>query len=355
MNPPTVLKFGGSSFATADDYRSVAEHILERRARHDGVVAVVSAQPGETESFRKRLLEFGDFEDRTAAGLLTLPDMTSAYLLAAAVHQVGGTARVLPQHHSGVLTDDRWMWARIQHFDPEPVRTALPDHDVVIIGGGPAATEDGHPTWMGKNSSDLAAVAAAINIGAPGCEIYSDVEGVYTADPRFIPEATLIPELDFITARRVAMRGAKVLHSRAIELAARHDLTITCRLNKAPYATGTRLRTGVSDAVAVVVDLQSQLIRCSDRASADQVHADLSSRGLQTVSPEDLDEPIVAVTGGYADLAGVMDQTAAAEQIPGRLISVIDANDVRSYIAADDTTAVSLGVQLHRGLTAATI
>ncbi len=347
-----VSKFGGSSLADAAAYDRVAGLLLAERERRSAVVAVVSAQVGETERHRALLASVDPAAgDEVSAAFLSLADVSSTHLLRAAVEARGGTATVLPQHGTGVTTDSRHMWARITGLDARPVREAAASSDVVIIPGGPAADAAGRPTWMGKNSSDLSAVAAAVNLGARTVDIYSDVDGVYTADPRLVPDTRCLRTLDHRSAQLIAARGAKVLHRRALALAEEHGITVRCRLNTPPYGIGTQLHEGAEPGAAVVIDLRSQLVECASTAQAEDVRSVLDAEGIPTVRPNDLGGSLVVVTGGFVDVPLTLRRLELPGRIrPGRLVSLVEDGVATSHLADDDEHAVTLGAKLHADL-----
>lgn len=346
---PEIAKFGGSSFRTPEDYGDVAEHLLQRRQDSGPIVAVVSAMPGETEVLRQRLHQVNPApRDRNTAGLVTLADVISAQLLASAIDRLGGRAIALVGHQNGITTDDRWMWARVRSLDPEPVLAATADHDVVVVPGGPASDESRNPTWMGKNSSDLAAVSLAKSIGRDECDIHSDVPGIYSADPALVPDAELIPEVSYGFASLLSMRGARVLHHRSVEMAKQAGVRVRCRLNAANYQIGTTMRESAPITRSVIIDLTSTLISFDGPGEADRVHETLASSGLQTVRPADLPEPLVVVTGGFVDVETTLKNAGLPGKIrQGRLVSRLEGLQLSSHLAENDESAIELGRKLH--------
>jgi aspartate kinase len=343
-----VAKFGGSTFTALDDYRRIADHLLEEvRGTGRKAAIVVSAMPGETEGLRERLAAVNPNPSyRGSAGLLTLADVISAYLLQEAVVSLGGTATVLNQFRHGIHTDKVWMSARIVGMDPRPVRTALENHDVVVIPGGPASDGTGNPTWMGKNSSDLAAVATAVNVGASEVSIHSDVYGVYSSDPNLVPEARVLPELSYSAATLLSARGAKVLHQRAVTLAAEHGIEIRCRGNRAPFESGTVITRNAADIRAVVVDLRSVLVEFADDATARAAYLALTEQGVHALLSDG--RPALAVPGGFVDVPRHLTE-AGIDFTPaqGRLVSEIHGPVATSHFASDDAEAIAIGKRLH--------
>ena len=227
-----VQKFGGSSVADAPSIRRVAERIVRtRRAGHD-VVVVVSAMGDTTDELLDLAREVVDGAPapRELDMLLTSGERISMALLAMAIKGLGFDARSYTGSQAGMITDERHGAARIQEVTPLRIRTALDEGAIAIVAGFQGFNrETGDITTLGRGGSDTTAVALAAALDAEACEIYSDVDGIFTADPRIVPRAH---KLDFVTADEMvelAASGAKVLYTRAVEFARRHGVTIHAR------------------------------------------------------------------------------------------------------------------------------
>ncbi|CAL9423699.1 amino acid kinase family protein [Streptomyces sp. enrichment culture] len=353
MTIPAVLKFGGSTFPDVEAYADLAQ-ALRRRIEEDGrpLAVVASGMPGETEKLRGRLHEADPQpEDATVAGLLTLADTVSAHLLAAALHRAGVTAAVLAGHQQGLVTDSTFMWAKVERSDAEPLRRAFEEHQVVIVPGGQAADAQGRPTWLGKNSSDLSAVLVAAALGIDRVEIHSDVDGIYSADPNVVADARLIPEITYDTAALMSLYGAKVLHRRSVRTAQQHGITLICRHNKAPFASGTVISAEGAPATGVVANTRSTVLAYATETDADRAHSVFHSEGVDTVRLED--GPHLAVVGGYLDI----DHFQQVHQLPrardmGVLVAEITGSRATTHIAADADQARALARKLHADLPA---
>ncbi|AKJ14866.1 aspartate kinase [Streptomyces incarnatus] len=352
-HPPAVLKFGGSSFATPAAYGELA-YSLSARLDAGGrrLAVVVSAMPGETERLRERLhtVDPHPTGDRVA-GLLTLADTVSAHLLAAALHRLGRSATVLAGQRTGFTTEGPFMWARLSRTDPGPLRRALDEHEVVVVPGGQAVDAEGRPTWLGKNSSDLSAVAVAVAVGAGACEIHSDVEGIHSCDPHQVSGTRLLDQVSYADATAMSRHGAKVLHHRAVRLAERHGVSIVCRHNTPPFTEGTVIGPGAATADAVVLNLRSVVVAHPDGATADRAHRAFRAEGVDAIRLGDA--PCVAVIGGYVDPVEVQRRHGVA---PGRVVG-IPVTEIRDglatvHVAAGEAEAVRLARELHAGLPA---
>jgi len=225
-----VQKFGGSSVADAESIKRVAKRIVEtKKAGHD-VVVVVSAMGDTTDD----LLELAEQVVPVPSGreldmLLTAGERISMALLAMAIKGLGVEARSYTGSQAGLMTDARHGSARIVDVAPKRVRDALESGAVAIVAGFQGINAHGDITTLGRGGSDTTAVALAAALGAEVCEIYTDVDGVFTADPRVVPSARKIDRVTSEEMLELAAAGAKVLYIRAVEYARRHGVTLHVR------------------------------------------------------------------------------------------------------------------------------
>ncbi|WP_224364181.1 amino acid kinase family protein [Hyalangium versicolor] len=286
-----VLKFGGSSFLEMEDYRRIAVHLKERLARDaEKIVIVASAMAGLTERLRGLAQTLTPTPSPEASdALLPLADTLGAGLLRVAAEAAGLRASSLNGFQLGVRTDDNFTRARIQQVDALPLRRALEQADVVVVPGGQAVDGQGRPTMLGKNSSDLTAVVVAAALGLRECEIYSDVCGVYTADPNLIRGTRLIERISYDGLIELSRSGAKVMHYGAVAEGKRHGVLIVCRLNREDYRVGTVIGDG-AEPRAVVVDARSIVLELT--TPTERVRADALLRAAEV--------PLVRLDGEFS-------------------------------------------------------
>jgi aspartate kinase len=350
---PLVVKFGGSTFTDGSaDYRRVGHYLTElHREQQRPIVAVVSAPPGATEATRARLYDVNaDADPRYVATLFSLPDTESAIMLAAAVQQAGLGADALNGHQNGIITDRTPLWSRVTKVDAALLRQALSTAEVICLASGHGADATGRFTWMGKNSGDLSALVVAAALGVDTVDIYSDVDGVYSADPRLIPDAQLLPRISFDVARIMAARGAKVLDRRALDVAHAHHITIYCRRNRADYHHGTTVTRDVDHIrPAIIIDTRSVVLRCDTPQDADHTFQQLADRGLPCLRVQtDAYENAIAVTGGFTNVDTLVAQRKLPAIVTGaKLVSAIHSQHANDFIAADTDAAIDLGRKLH--------
>ena len=222
-----VQKYGGSSVADADKIKNVARRAIAARDQGNQVVVVVSAMGKTTDrliSLANQVSEAPD--DRELDVLLSTGEIVSSTLLAMALRSMGAKAISLSGAQAGIRTDAVYSRARILNIRPDRILKELDRNRIVIVAGFQGMTEDMDITTLGRGGSDTTAVALAISLGGDRCEIYSDVDGVYTADPRICPEAKRLDEIGYEEMLELASHGAKVMHSRAVELGGVYNMPI---------------------------------------------------------------------------------------------------------------------------------
>jgi len=214
-----VQKYGGSSVADAGKIKSVARRIARTRDEGNQVVVVVSAMGDTTDGLIKMAYQVtGRPADRELDVLLSTGELVSSTLLAMALRDMDYEAISLSGAQAGIKTDTTYSRARIRDIDPTRVAKELEAGRVVIVAGFQGITEEMDVTTLGRGGSDTTAVALAARLGAEICQIHTDVEGVYTADPRLVPEAQKLTEVGYDEMLELASYGVKVIHPRAVEL-----------------------------------------------------------------------------------------------------------------------------------------
>jgi len=245
-----VQKYGGSSVANVERIKHVAGRIIQARKRGDQVLAVVSAMGDTTDDLLKLAHEVNDQpDDRELDLLLSTGEIVSSTLLAMAIRAMGYESISLSGLQAGIQTDGAYRKARICNIEPRRILSSLEKGTIVIVAGFQGVTEDMNVTTLGRGGSDTTAVALAARLGAKICEIYTDVEGVFTADPRIVPDARKLREIEFEEMMELATQGAKVMHPRAVELGQVYNMPILVASSFADVP-GTIICGGVSMEVA---------------------------------------------------------------------------------------------------------
>lgn len=248
-----VQKYGGSSVSDVDKIREVARRIAATREQGLIVVAIVSAMGNTTNELIALAREVSAQPNRRELDmLLSTGERMSMALLTIALHDLGVPARSLTGSQSGIVTDENHADARVVEVRPERVRQCLEAGEVVIVAGFQGVSREREVTTLGRGGSDTTAVVLAAALNAEWCEICSDVDGVWSADPRQVPGARRIDEMSLDAALELARGGAKVLFEDAVKYARDHGVVVRASLTSGPGA-GTRLVTAPSgDAVAAI-------------------------------------------------------------------------------------------------------
>lgn len=234
-----VQKYGGTSVGTPERIRKVARRILETQAEGHQVVAVVSAMAGVTNNLIKladEVTDEGSPTEREMDVLLATGEQTTIALTAMALNSMGAKAVSLTGAQAGIQTDGVHTKARISNITPDGVHELLNEGNIVILAGFQGQTRDGRITTLGRGGSDLTAIAMAAAIDADICQIFTDVDGVYTCDPRVVPTARKIEEISYDELLEMASSGSKVMQSRSVEFAKKFGVVFEVRssLNNHP-------------------------------------------------------------------------------------------------------------------------
>lgn len=222
-----VKKFGGTSVGNLERIQAVADTICQAKMRGEQIVVVVSAMSGETD----RLLSLAHAvqakpEPRELAALITLGEQVTTNLLVMALMARGCKAKSFTAMQAGIVTDNTYLKARIQSVDQKVLRNCLAEETIPIVAGFQGQTSQGEATALGRGGSDTTAVALAASLMAQECQIYTDVAGIYTADPRLVPKAYLLDRINLVSMLELSSLGAKVLQKRSVELAGKYRIPL---------------------------------------------------------------------------------------------------------------------------------
>ena len=237
-----VQKYGGSSVANAERVFNVAKRIMRTRMEGNDVVVVLSAQGKTTDGLIAKAKEISNKPSRREMDmLLSTGEQQSVALMAMAISAIGGRAVSLNASQIGIETTNTYSNARIRHISTERIENELDEGSIVLVTGFQGVNQLGDTTTLGRGGSDTSAVALAAALNADMCEIYTDVEGVYTADPRVVPDAIKLDEISYDEMLELASLGAKVLHSRSVEVAKKYNVKLVVRSSMSD-AEGTEIK-----------------------------------------------------------------------------------------------------------------
>jgi len=248
-----VQKYGGTSVGNTDRIKNVAARVAKYRARGDQIVVVVSAMSGVTDGLIKLAKDIAPLpSEREMDMLLATGEQQTIALTAIALQTLNVPAVSMTGSQAGILTDSVHTKARIQNITPKRIHELLKAGNVVIVAGFQGETSEGQITTLGRGGSDLTAIALAAALKADLCQIYTDVDGVYTADPRIVPAAKKLPEISYDEMLELASLGAKVMQSRSVEFAKKFGVVFEVRssLNENP---GTIVKEETKSMEGVVV------------------------------------------------------------------------------------------------------
>jgi aspartate kinase len=358
-----VQKFGGSSVANAESIKRVAARIVATRSAGNEVVVVISAMGDTTDELLDLAQQVSpNPRPRELDMLLTAGERMSAALLAMAINDLGADARSFTGSQAGVITTGTHGDARIIDITPGRIVSALADGDIVIVAGFQGVSQTTKDvTTLGRGASDTTAVALAAALDAAYCEIYSDVDGVFTADPRIVPGARRIPEIGYEDMLELAANGAKILHLRCVEYARRENVPVHVRssfsdrpgtwvkeLNEEddmeqPLITG--IAHDRSEAKITIVGVPDRVGEAADIFSA-IADADINiDMIVQNVSSGDAHATDISFTLGQSDGAKAI---AALKAVQER----IGFSDVVYNDQVGKVSVVGVGMRSHPGVTA---
>jgi aspartate kinase len=280
-----VQKYGGSSLADVTKLRQVAARVMETAAAGHRMVVVVSAMGKTTNDLLDLAKQVSTEPPRRELDmLLTAGERISMALLSMAIRDLGGDAISFTGSQAGIITTDRHIDARITEVRPYRVQEELERGRVVIVAGYQGVSPRREITTLGRGGSDTSAVALAAALGAEWCEICSDVDGVYTADPRVVADARRIDELRYEETQEMAEAGAKVLNAQAVEFAKAKGITIVATATSSPHSTkdGTKVhaREGVESGCVTGIANEADLTLIAAKAEAHSLLAILDAHGV---------------------------------------------------------------------------
>jgi aspartate kinase len=341
-----VMKFGGTSVADAEKLKSVARRLVAAREAGTRVVAVLSAMGHTTDELLDLARQISDLPDpRELDMLVSVGERISCALCAMAIHDLGHEAISLTGSQAGIVTDTVHGKAKIVDVRARRIHEALDRDEIVLVAGFQGVSPEHEVTTLGRGGSDTTAVALASALGAHVCEIYTDVEGVFTADPRLVPDARKLDLLSFEEMLEMASSGARVIATRSIEVARSHNVQLHVR-STFTDAPGTWIREEDEKMlekalISGVVHQREETVYRVDGVSAATLFAALADASVNV-------DTIVQTGSEIVFSAPVEDKVDAAR--------TLDSLDVR-WSARDDLGKVSLvgaGMKSHPGVAAKT-
>ncbi|MDP1587187.1 MAG: aspartate kinase [Prosthecobacter sp.] len=356
-----VQKYGGTSVGNPERIRNCARRILETQRAGNQVVAVVSAMSGVTDTLIKLAKEVSpecDPIEREMDVLLATGEQTTIALTAMAINALGGKAVSLTGAQAGISTDRVHTKARIVNITPDAVKKMLDEDNIVMLAGFQGETASGEITTLGRGGSDLTAIAMAAAIKADLCQIYTDVDGVFTCDPRVVKTAQKIPEISYEEMLEMASSGSKVMQSRSVEFANKFGVRFEVRnsMNNNPGTIVKEETPGMESVVVRGVSLERNQAKVTIDDVADRPGISAAIFGaiasanviidmiVQNVSYENITD--ISFTLSATDLA------KAESALKAILPTLGDEATLRTQSSIAKLSVVGIGMRSHSGVAA---
>jgi aspartate kinase len=353
-----VQKFGGTSVGTTEKIRNVARRILATHNEGNQVVAVVSAMSGVTDHLIQLSREVSQRPtEREMDVLLATGEQTTIALTAMAINSLGGKAVSLTGAQAGIVTDGIHTKAKISNITPGEVHRLLEDGTIVILAGFQGKTADGAITTLGRGGSDLTAIAIAAALGADTCQIYTDVDGVFTCDPRVVPDAKKLDLLSYDEMLEMASSGSKVMQSRSVEFAKKFQVRFEVRssFTNNPGTIITEEIPGMENVVVRGVSLERNQAKVTIQHVPDQ--PGVASRIFRTLSDAHVSVDMIVQNvsiQGATDISFTMNREELDKM--GHLLDAtvkeIGAGEIITRTGVAKLSVVGIGMRSHSGVAA---
>lgn len=340
-----VAKFGGTSVASPERIQNVAKRLIRIKQQGNDVVAVVSAMGKTTDELVGLADALNEHPSpREMDMLLSTGEQVSMSLLAMAINARGYRSASFTGWQAGITTDDHFSSAKIESVDAHRIREKLDAGAIVVVAGFQGITKDGDITTLGRGGSDTTAVALAWGLNADVCEIYSDVDGVYTADPRVAPRAKKLDEISYDDMLELSSSGAGVLQSRAVELARKYHVVIHSRSSFSD-APGTLIKEAddtMEQAVITGVAHDTSEIKITIRGLDDE--SGIAAQLFSALASDSVNVDMIiqnTAVDGHADISFTCPTAdrARAEETVKRMCKNLGAKD---YVVNDNIAKVSI-------------
>ena len=356
-----VQKYGGTSVGSTERIHNVAKRILETQRAGNQVVAVVSAMAGVTNKLIEMANEVSaDNEptEREMDVLLSTGEQTTIALTSMAINALGGKAISLTGAQAGIVTDGEHTRARISNISPDEVHRLLDEDHIVILAGFQGSSPDGRITTLGRGGSDLTAIAMAAAIDADLCQILTDVDGVYTCDPRVVKNAKKINEISYDEMLEMASSGSKVMQSRSVEFAKKFGVKFEVKssLNNNPGTIVTEEHPNMESVVVRGISIEKEQAKVTIENVSDE--PGVAAKIFQTISESgviiDMIVQNVSKTN-HTDISFTLhrsDLKKAKQTIEAILNELSDTAAMETTDGIGKLSVVGIGMRSHSGVAA---
>jgi aspartate kinase len=353
-----VQKYGGTSVGTPERISKVARRLVETQREGCQVVAVISAMAGVTDNLLKLAQQISPHPtQRELDILLSTGEHAATALTAMAVNALGGRAISLTGAQAGVLTDRNHTKAHIANISPKQIHELLSDDYIVIVAGFQGQTPDGETTTLGRGGSDLSAIALAGALNADACQIFTDVDGVFTCDPRIVLDAKKLKEISYDELLEMASGGSKVMQSRAVEFAKKFGVEFEVRSSfKKSSGTITREETpSMEDVVVRGISLDRHQAKLSIAAVRDE--PGIAGRIFSNIAAAHIIVDMIvqnASIAGTTDISFTIhdDELENARKILMPIVGQLGGKRLNTTSGVAKLSVVGIGMRSHSGVAA---
>src|SRR6266498_172289 len=353
-----VQKYGGTSVGTPERIRNVARRLLEMQREGWQVVAVISAMAGVTDNLIKLAREISPHpNERELDILLATGEHAATALAAMAVNALGAQAISLTGAQAGILTDRNHATARIANISPKQIHELLSDDYIVIVAGFQGQTPEGEMTTLGRGGSDLTAIALAGALNADACQIFTDVDGVFTCDPRVVTTAKKLDEVAYDELLEMASAGSKVMQSRAVEFAKKFGIEFEVRssFNKSRGTIATEEKSSMEDVVIRGISLDRHQAKLTVAGVRDE--PGIAGRIFSNVAAAHIIVDMIvqnASIGGTTDISFTIheDELENARKILMPVVGEVGAKRLNTASGVAKLSVVGIGMRSHSGVAA---
>lgn len=354
-----VQKYGGTSVGSLERIQSVARRVADTRNQGNDVVVIVSAMSGETDKLINLAHRISSNPDeREMDLLLSSGERISAALTAMAVNELGFRSMSFTGRQVGIITDQAHTKAKIERISGERVRKALEKGIIPVIAGFQGVTETSDVTTLGRGGSDLSAVAIAAALQADLCEIYTDVDGVYTTDPNIVPDAQKLDKISYEEMLELASLGAKVLQTRSVEFAKKYGIPVVVRssFNNNPGTLVVKEDEDMEKVVVSGVAYDKNQAKVTAIAVHDKpgVAAKLFNAIAEANIVVDMIVQNISSDGNSTDISFTVPKADSrkAMKITREIVSEIGADDVKVRDDIAKVSIIGVGMRTHSGVAA---
>jgi aspartate kinase len=356
--PLIVQKYGGTSVGNPERIMNVARRLLETQRAGNSVVAVVSAMSGVTDSLIKLAREVSAKPtEREMDVLLSTGEQTTMALTAMAIQSLGGKAVSLTGAQAGIVTNGVHTKAKISNVTPDQIKKHLDEGSIVIVAGFQGETCDGDITTLGRGGSDLTAIALASAVDADACQIFTDVDGVYTCDPRIVPSAKKIEAISYDEMLEMASSGSKVMQSRSVEFAKKFGVTFEVRssFNNNPGTTVKEESAGMEQVVVRGVSVERNQAKVTVSQVPDKPGC--AARLFTALADAHVMIDVIVQNvsaAGSTDISFTMnrDELEKIGDLLDRVATEIGAGKVSKQDGIAKLSVVGIGMRTHSGVAA---